>query len=116
MRSVLITQNEKDHLLLNLTVYESLYYASELKNTFKTTKSEHKTIVKQLLDELDLVKVENERVINCSGGQKKRIAIGLELTAIIKPNFFFLDEPTSGLDSHSGFNVRCFLIVKLTQN
>lgn len=108
MRSVLITQTERDHLLLNLTVFESLYYASEIKNPYKTTRKEHTEIVKQLLDELDLVKVENTRVFRCSGGQKKRIAIGLELTAITKPNFLFLDEPTSGLDSHSGLNVRIF--------
>lgn len=106
MRSVLITQNEKDHLLMNLTVFESLYYASELKNPYMTTKSQHADIVKQVLDELDLSKVARVTVLRCSGGQKKRIAIGMELTAIKKPNFLFLDEPTSGLDSHTGFKVR----------
>ncbi len=105
MQSVLITQNERDHLLLNLTVSESLYYASELKNPFGTSRVQHSEIVRRLLEELDLVKVENVKVARCSGGQKKRIAIALELTAITKPNFLFLDEPTSGLDSHSGFNV-----------
>lgn len=105
MRSVLITQNERDHLLLNLTVSESLYYASELKNPSGTTRSAHAEIVKNLLKEMDLVKVDDEMVKKCSGGQRKRIAIALELTAIKKPNFLFFDEPTSGLDSHSGFNV-----------
>lgn len=108
MRSVLITQNEKDHLLVNLTVTESLYYASEMKNSYKTSRREHEAIVQGLLADLDLLKVGNTTVEKCSGGQKKRIAIGLELTGIIKPNFLFLDEPTSGLDSHSGFNVRIF--------
>lgn len=105
-RSVLITQNEANHLLFNLTVFESLYYASEMKNPYKTTRSEHTEIVNQLLADLDLSKVSNVTVRRCSGGQKKRIAIGLELTAIMKPNFLLLDEPTSGLDSHSGFNVK----------
>lgn len=108
MRSVLVTQQERDHLLLNLTVSESLYYASEIKNPYSTARSQHTEIVKNLLNELDLAKVEKVNVDKCSGGQKKRIAIGLELTAIMKPNFLFLDEPTSGLDSHSGFNVRFF--------
>lgn len=108
MRSVFITQNERDHLLFNLTVFESMYYASEMKNPPSTTRLQHIEIVKQLLDDLDLEKVENVMIAQCSGGQKKRIAIALELTAITKPNFVFLDEPTSGLDSHSGFNVRLF--------
>lgn len=112
MRSVLITQNEKDHLLMNLTVFESLFYASELKNPYRTSESQHLEIIKQLLDELDLSKVEHVAVQRCSGGQKKRIAIAMELTAIKKPNFLFLDEPTSGLDSHTGFKVRNFDVTK----
>lgn len=109
-RSVFITQNDRDHLLLNLTVAESLYYASEMKNN-KLNSQGHENIVKQLLKELDLVKVANVMVDKCSGGQKKRIAIGLELTATKKPFFIFLDEPTSGLDSHSGFNVSLFYLL-----
>lgn len=110
MRSVFITQNDRDHLLQNLTVAESLKYASEMKNEMKTTKQQHEEIVMQLLKQLDLVKVANVMVGKCSGGQRKRIAIGLELTATIKPSFIFLDEPTSGLDSHSGFNVSLFCL------
>lgn len=108
VRACLITQNDKDHLLLNLRVSEALYYASEIKNPVSTTREQHTNIVDGLLDELDLMKAKDTIIDKCSGGQKKRIAIALELSAMMKPNFLFLDEPTSGLDSHSGFNVSSY--------
>ena len=42
-----------------------------------------------------------------SGGQRKRVNIGLELAAC--PTLLFLDEPTSGLDATSALEVMATL-------
>ena len=47
----------------------------------------------------------DNRVSQCSGGEQKRLAIGLELTPRIKPNLICIDEPTTGLDSYAAEQV-----------
>lgn len=52
------------------------------------------------------------RVANCSGGQKKRLSIALEL--ISSPSILLLDEPTSGLDSVS--SLQCISLLRKLSN
>lgn len=86
VKAVFITQNEQDHLLMNLTVEEAIYYSSNL----KMNKSADNDKIEQLIEQLELTNCRSTLVKSCSGGQKKRIAIAQELVGSIKPRLLFL--------------------------
>ena len=97
IRSCLVVQDVREHLLNGLTALQSLIYASKLKNINK--KCDHKRNAQNLMQELGISHISDTSVVDCSGGEQKRLAIALELTSIVKPNLLCIDEPTSGLDS-----------------
>ena len=112
LRSCFIVQEQREHLLMNLTVKESLLYASLLKNRPLKNQLDqpyiqfdHKKNIDNLVNELMLTNCFNTKVSRCSGGEQKRLSIGLELTAKMQPNLICIDEPTTGLDSHSAEKV-----------
>lgn len=78
-----------------LTVTEALTYAAKLRLPPDT---EVKPLVNKTLDTIEMSDGDrrNTLVGKLSGGQRKRVSIGVELLA--DPKLFFLDEPTSGLD------------------
>jgi ABC transport system ATP-binding/permease protein len=81
-----------------LTAQSALGYAAELRFPSDTGVDERNHRVGEVLDELSMTKHANTRIDRLSGGQKKRVNIGLEL--LTKPSLLFLDEPTSPLDPH----------------
>lgn len=60
-------------------------------------------VVNELLDVLNLTMVCDTMLGSLSGGERKRVSIGVEL--IGNPSLLFLDEPTSGLDSFNAINI-----------
>eukprot|EP00587_Corethron_hystrix_P006155 CAMPEP_0113302432 /NCGR_PEP_ID=MMETSP0010_2-20120614/3245_1 /TAXON_ID=216773 ORGANISM="Corethron hystrix, Strain 308" /NCGR_SAMPLE_ID=MMETSP0010_2 /ASSEMBLY_ACC=CAM_ASM_000155 /LENGTH=527 /DNA_ID=CAMNT_0000156217 /DNA_START=1562 /DNA_END=3142 /DNA_ORIENTATION=- /assembly_acc=CAM_ASM_000155 len=99
---------QDDVVFGELTVRENFRYAGRFRLPVSTTLPEIKDFADDIIVNLGLVQVRNSIVGNVrrrgiSGGEKKRVNIGLELMA--KPKVLFLDEPTSGLDSSSSSRV-----------
>jgi ABC transport system ATP-binding/permease protein len=81
-----------------LTAKTALGYQAELRFPPDTGEQERNQRVGEVLDELSMTKHAETRIDRLSGGQKKRVNIGMEL--LTKPSLLFLDEPTSPLDPH----------------
>ena len=101
LRTCFVSQEISNHLMPGLTTMQSLIYASKLKNCHEEQKIDHEKLAWNLLKELNMTDAATTLVQNCSGGQRKRIALALELTSLRMPNLICIDEPTSGLDSNS---------------
>jgi ABC-type multidrug transport system ATPase subunit/pSer/pThr/pTyr-binding forkhead associated (FHA) protein len=87
---------QRDIIHAELTVYQALDYAARLRMPADTSQEERHRRVMEVLDDLDLAHRKDVQISGLSGGQQKRVSIGVEL--LTKPGLFFLDEPTSGLD------------------
>lgn len=94
---------QQDIVHTQLTVYQALSYAAELRMPADTTAGERHRRVLEVIEELDLSERKNVPIRKLSGGQLKRVSIGVEL--LTKPRLFFLDEPTSGLDPGTEYNM-----------
>jgi len=92
---------QDDMLIEELTVFQNLYFNAKL--CFGDyNEIQLKEIVEGVLSDLDLYEIKDLQVGDMlnkkvSGGQRKRLNIGLELMR--EPVVLFIDEPTSGLSS-----------------
>ncbi len=98
---------QDDLLFEELTVYENLYFNAKLCFSDYSEEKINNTVEKVLI-ELDLLDIKHLKVGNAinkviSGGQRKRLNIGMELMR--EPSILFVDEPTSGLSSNDSINL-----------
>ena len=96
IRSTIGYVPQKDIIHMELTVHQALDYAAQLRMPADTTVEERRQRVEEVMKDLDLAHRQDTQISQLSGGQQKRVSIGVEL--LTKPGLFFLDEPTSGLD------------------
>ena len=75
------------------TVRESLMFSSKIRNR----SADHAIEVSRVVAELNLTNCEQTQMKNCSGGQRRRVSIAIELLS--RPDILLMDEPISGLDS-----------------
>ena len=87
---------QQDLVRMSDTVEDTLMAAAKLRMPGDSTAAEQKARVEWLMDILGLTDERSNLIGAVSGGQKKRVSIGIELAA--DPALFFLDEPDSGLD------------------
>ncbi|KAK9878730.1 hypothetical protein WA026_023607 [Henosepilachna vigintioctopunctata] len=82
-----------------LSVKEAMMIAAHLKLGLKCTEREKLVNVEEICKLLGLQSCMETRSEYLSGGQRKRLAVALEL--LNNPPVIFLDEPTTGLDNYA---------------
>ncbi len=78
------------------TVAATLLNAAQMRLSMDISEPEKRERVKETLERFGLSEFAESHVSKLSGGQRKRLSIGVEY--ISDPSLFILDEPDSGLD------------------
>lgn len=99
---------DDDALLPYLTVRENLRFAAALRLPAHLSKEEKRQRADSVLLQMGLRDcadnlIGNELVKGISGGEKRRVTIGIQI--LTDPRILFLDEPTSGLDAFTASSI-----------
>lgn len=99
---------QEDALHESSTPREALRFSARLRLPRSTTDEEIEKLISTKLSALGLDPAADTMIggrfkKGISGGEKRRVSIGVELVA--SPSIIFLDEPTSGLDSYAAARV-----------
>lgn len=88
---------QQDIVHTALTVEQAFTFTARLRLPSDTSEEEIQRIVGEVIEKMRLEERRRTLVANLSGGQLKRVSLGVELIA--DPSLLFLDEVTSGLDA-----------------
>ncbi|KAF1996579.1 hypothetical protein P154DRAFT_579828 [Amniculicola lignicola CBS 123094] len=99
---------QDDIVLPELTVRENILHSARVRLPATWRDRDIQAFVDSLISCIGLSHVQHSLVGDAnkpviSGGQRKRVSIGMELAAV--PMAIFLDEPTSGLDATSASSI-----------
>ncbi len=103
LRSMLGYVPQDDIVHPELTVRAALLYSAKLRLPAGTPEHEIEKLVDQTILQLGLQERALIPIARLSGGQRKRVSVGVELLG--RPSVLFLDEPTSGLDPAAEFKM-----------
>ncbi|MBS0658559.1 MAG: FHA domain-containing protein [Verrucomicrobia bacterium] len=103
LRSMLGYVPQDDIVHPELTVRMALLFSAKLRLPAGTPIHEIEKLVDQTILQLGLSERANIPIGRLSGGQRKRVSVGVELLG--RPSVLFLDEPTSGLDPAAEFKM-----------
>ena len=87
---------QRDVLHDELTLDQAMEYAARLRLPREMTDIDRREHINRLVDLLELSHRRDTQLGSLSGGERKRVSIGIELLS--QPGVLFADEPTAGLD------------------
>jgi ABC-type multidrug transport system ATPase subunit/pSer/pThr/pTyr-binding forkhead associated (FHA) protein len=96
LRSLMGYVPQDDILHISLTVRECLHYAARLRLPDDFSEKDITTRVNEVIRKVYLTDHAQKPIYVLSGGQRKRVNLGIEL--LCNPSLLFLDEPTAGQD------------------
>lgn len=79
-----------------LSVLDNILGVLEILPDYRGDRDKQLARTRQLIDELDLNKVQNNMAYSLSGGERRRVEIARALAC--SPSFMLLDEPFAGID------------------
>eukprot|EP01084_Bolivina_argentea_P060635 110765_1 len=99
---------QSDAMTPEMTVQEMLEFNAKFRLSSKVSIDYRKSVVRDVMKVLKIYHIRHscigdDETRGISGGQQKRVNIGMELVA--QPSILFLDEPTSGLDATTANDV-----------